>query len=98
MKDSEIIGYACPICDTPNPKAVKYCIKCGHWLFDAYSSHEAKPITKKEFKKYFAETDNKMPKQKKGFIAGGLVLLAAIYLLGSANAKMVISLLVVLAG
>lgn len=94
MGSSDILGYICPVCNTPNPSSVKYCVKCGHWLLD--TTMEAKPLTKKEFKKYFYE--RKMSKQTKGFLVAGLLLLAAIYLLGSANAKMFISLLIILGG
>ena len=73
MKD-EIIGYACPICDTPNPKTATYCVKCGHWLFDTYSSYEAKPITRKGLMGYFGKgnkPDSKSSaKNGKGFSTG----------------------------
>jgi hypothetical protein len=49
MKHTDIAGYACPVCDTANPIAVKYCSQCGHWLLDTV--REPIPLNKKEFKK-----------------------------------------------
>ena len=94
----EIIGYVCPICDTPNPISTNYCVKCGHWLLDADSSYTAKPITKKGLKKYFSKADKDVPEKKKGIIISVLLILMGLYLLGSVNIKMVLSLSVILFG
>lgn len=40
-------AYLCPICKTPNPKSVNYCVKCGHWLLD--SNFEAKPLSEQQY-------------------------------------------------
>ncbi|HHY41092.1 MAG TPA: hypothetical protein GX502_07555 [Syntrophaceticus sp.] len=42
------IGYLCPICKTVNPKEIKYCLNCGHWLLDTI--HEAKAVTNFNYK------------------------------------------------
>ncbi|SPF51120.1 hypothetical protein SBF1_50004 [Candidatus Desulfosporosinus infrequens] len=49
--NDEIVGYVCPICDTPNPLSTNYCLKCGHWLLD--TNTKARPIAKREYKRYF---------------------------------------------
>lgn len=49
MKQTDIAGYACPVCDTANPVSVNYCSECGHWLLDTVL--EPMPLSKKEFKK-----------------------------------------------
>ena len=99
--NDEIVGYACPICDTPNPKTARYCVKCGHWLFDTYSAYEAKPITKKGFKKYFTGTKDatkEMNTNHRLSVAIGVALLIAWYFLGSINTKTGLSLLIILIG
>lgn len=96
MREQEIYGYVCPICDTPNPNMVKHCVKCGHWLLDTV--YEAKPLTKKEFKKYFSGANQKLSSKKKGVSIIILLLLATIYLLGSTNTKILIGLLVTMVG
>ena len=89
MSDSEIIGYVCPICDTPNPMVAKYCVKCGHWLLDTASAYTAKPITRNGLKWYFPGNDSNSHGQKKGWL--GLILeLTAVF----AVVILVISLLV----
>lgn len=56
MRQDEIAGYACPVCNTANPLANKYCSHCGTWLFD--TKREAKPLSKKEFKKHSKKEQN----------------------------------------
>ena len=54
MKRTEIVGYACPVCNTANPVSVKYCSQCGHWLLDTVL--EPIPLNEKEFKKRMKDT------------------------------------------
>ena len=68
----EIVGYACPICNTPNPLSTNYCLKCSHWLLD--TKMKSKPITKKEYKKYFSGTKG----TSKKLLISGLIMLAII--------------------
>lgn len=94
-KESGVYGYLCPICQTPNPKTVDYCVKCGHWLLDTIT--KAKPISKNEFKKHFSgQEDN----SKKGKIASWiiLVILIGFYIFGSAEVKVILSILIGIAG
>lgn len=100
MSDSNIIGYMCPLCNTPNPEAAKYCVKCGHWLFD--TNYEAKPLTKKEYKKYFGNTpkvaassETEVSSNKSLF---GWLALIFVFFIGPVSVKMGISFLVPLLG
>lgn len=49
MSKVKLGGYACPICNTANIVSNTYCSHCGHWLLD--TEREAKPLSKKEFKR-----------------------------------------------
>ncbi len=93
--ESGVVAYLCPVCKTPNPKTVNYCVKCGHWLLDTKA--EAKPITKNEFSKYFYGSDNKS-KPKRIAYWFVLVFLIGSYIKGSADIKMILSILVGFAG
>jgi hypothetical protein len=93
---SEIIGYQCPLCETPNPKSVNYCVKCGHWLLD--TTHEAKPITKKSFKKYFSNSKEGTTKSRKILNWILLILFVILYFSGTADTKMLLSFLVIILG
>jgi len=56
---STAFTYLCPICKTPNPKSVNYCVKCGHWLLD--SNFEAIPLTEQQYYKYINSSNNRNP-------------------------------------
>lgn len=94
-EDKNIVGYMCPLCKTPNPEAVKYCVKCGHWMLDTITP--AKPITKEEYKNYFEESklDGKRGKYK-ALIFWFLITL--LFLVASVDAKMLLSFLVIFVG
>lgn len=65
-RDEETFGLLCPICGTPNPETVKYCVRCGHWLLDTLMP--AKPLTRKEFRRYFKRSrrqEKEFPPQEK---------------------------------
>lgn len=93
---SEIFGYQCPLCHTPNPITVNYCVKCGHWLLD--TSYEAKPITKREYKKYFSNLESESSKSRKIINLLLLVISILIYFMGSPDVKMVLSFLIIILG
>lgn len=93
---SDIIGYLCPACKTPNPASVKYCVKCGQWLLDTVN--EAKPLTKNEYKKFFSEIEGEKSFFKKSVIWIEFIVFLIFFISGTANAKMWLSLLLCIVG
>ena len=56
---SNTFAYLCPICKTPNPKTVNYCVKCGHWLLD--SNFEAIPLSEQQYYHYINSQGRQNP-------------------------------------
>lgn len=96
--DDDILGYICPVCKTPNPKTLNYCVKCGHWMKD--TTAQATPLTKEEYQSYFnaSSKSGKNKNTSRILLFVGIAILALIYITGSPDIKMVISLLIVLSG
>mgnify|MGYP001347489209 CR=1 FL=1 len=89
-ENNGIVGYLCPVCKTPNPKHVEYCVKCGNWLLSTIN--QAQPITQDEYNKYFSGNGRLN-------IIGYWIFIAALiflYILGSADIKMILSFLVII--
>lgn len=57
-------AYLCPICKTPNPKSVNYCVKCGHWLLDSH--FEAIPLSEQQYYQYINQNQSKSQRPCKG--------------------------------
>ena len=57
---STAFAYLCPICKTPNPKTVKYCVNCGHWLLD--SNFEAIPLSEQQYYQYINSRGRQNPR------------------------------------
>lgn len=92
--ESKAFGYLCPICQTPNPNNVDYCVKCGHWMLDTIT--KAKPISKKEFEKFFsAESSSKKVKVAPWII---LIIFIGLYIISSPEIKVLLSLLLGIIG
>lgn len=69
-------AYLCPICKTPNPNHVKYCVSCGHWMLD--SKFEAIPLTEKQYYAYVQKRNKvKVPLRKANVIIS--VIIYALY-------------------
>ncbi|MBS3947200.1 MAG: hypothetical protein KGZ57_02685 [Dethiobacter sp.] len=95
MSESGAFGCVCPICQTPNHKTINYCVKCGHRLLNTIDKD--KPMSKNEFKKYFS---GQKGNSKKGRITSWslLVFFIGFYILGSADVKIILSILIGIAG
>jgi hypothetical protein len=82
MKDDDLLGYRCPTCKTINPKHVKYCVHCGHWLLD--DTFKAEPIYRDTYLKQIRSyTTKKKRFSFKTFLIGAGILFGLLLLIGS---------------
>jgi hypothetical protein len=87
--DDEILGYICPLCKTPSPANVKYCVKCGQWLLSSISV--AKPLTKEGYRKYFDyKESNAGTNNKSSYIVW--IVLSGVFVFSTTNIQILLGL------
>ena len=79
--DKDIFGYKCPICKMLNPKAVKYCVQCGHWLLDQHFPGE--PLDKESYLKLIKASKSHKHFNIKKFFIGAAIVLVFLFIIGN---------------
>jgi len=97
MNNDDVFVYLCPICKTPNPKSVKYCIKCGHWLLS--TNFPAQPLNEKEYYDFINKINSTQKKSKRSVFPTIFYSLFFLFFLAvPLEGKILLALLIILYG